>query len=290
VPAPDIEQLVIASLRSEAAPCGAQEDPAAVDRESVLQHVRRVEVRSKSVLIEITLPPDEQTDGVEAAPAVRRLTVPWSPPPGRVARTVVAPPSDAAAPLIPMRAGTRETLLVAIAKARQWSCELSSHQVTSFGIISAREGCTERYVRSILPLAFLAPEVVKAALDGRLPDTYGASRLAANSPLSWDEQKQVLGLHGRPGRQGPGRAPEIQSFLKSSCAAAVENDDAPAPRQARKNLAPPHSITSSARARRDCGIVRPSAFAAFKLTAVSNLVGVCTGRSPGAAPRRIRST
>jgi site-specific DNA recombinase len=156
VPAPDIEQLVIASLRSEAAPCGAQEDPAAVDRESVLQHVRRVEVRSKSVLIEITLPPDEQTDGVEAAPAVRRLTVPWSPPPGRVARTVVAPPSDAAAPLIPMRAGTRETLLVAIAKARQWSCELSSHQVTSFGIISAREGCTERYVRSILPLAFLA--------------------------------------------------------------------------------------------------------------------------------------
>ena len=38
------------------------------------------------------------------------------------------------------------------------------------------------------------------------------------------------------------------------------------------------------------GIVRPRALAVLRLTAVSNLVGVCTGRSPGAAPRRMRST
>jgi site-specific DNA recombinase len=72
--------------------------------------------------------------------------------------------------------------------------ELSSHQAASFGAISAREGCTERYVRSILPLAFLAPEVVKAALDGRLPDSYSVSWLAANSPANWHEQKRSLGL------------------------------------------------------------------------------------------------
>jgi site-specific DNA recombinase len=147
-------------------------------------------VRAGSVLIEIG--PQEQMDGGEVA-ATRVLTVPWSPPPGRVARKVIVPPSDTAAPLIPMRAGTRETLLVAIAKARRWLGELSSHKVTSFGAISAREGCTERYVRSILPLAFLAPEVVKSAIDGRLPDTYGGSRLAAaSSPASWDRQRHTL--------------------------------------------------------------------------------------------------
>ena len=194
VPAPDIEQLVIESLRAEIAPPEAQDDPAAVVRERVLQHVQRVEVRSGSVFIEVGSGPQEQTDGADAAPASRLITLPWSPPPGRVARTVVAPPSDAADQLIPMRAGTRETLLIAIAKARRWLGELSSHQVASFGAISAREGCTERYVRSILPLAFLAPEIVKAALDGRLPDTYGASRLAANSPACWDEQRHELGL------------------------------------------------------------------------------------------------
>ena len=159
-----------------------------------MQQVRRVEVRSGSVLIEIGPPPKEQADGDDAAPSVPLITVPWSPPPGRVARTVVTPPSDTSDQLIPMRADTRETLLVAMAKARRWLDELSSHQVASFGAISARESCTERYVRSILPLAFLAPEVVKAALDGHLPDTYGVSRLAGNSPPSWDEQKRVLGL------------------------------------------------------------------------------------------------
>src|SRR5438034_6046578 len=33
----------------------------------------------------------------------------------------------------------------------------------------------------------------------------------------------------------------------------------------------------------------PSALAVFRLSTVSNLVGVCTGRSPGLAPRSMRS-
>jgi site-specific DNA recombinase len=192
VPAPEIEQLVIESLRSEIAASGSQDDPPEIDRESVLQQVRRVEVRSGSVLVEIG-PRPQETNGGDVAPP-RVITVPWSPPPGRVARTVVVPPSDTAALLIAMRAGTRETLLVAIAKARRWLGELSSHQVTSFGSIAAREGCTERYVRSVLPLAFLAPAVVQAAVQARLPDTYCGSRLAANSAPSWNEQKRSLGL------------------------------------------------------------------------------------------------
>jgi hypothetical protein len=48
-----------------------------------------------------------------------------------------------------------------------------------------------------------------------------------------------------------------------------------------KQLAPPHSMTSSARARIDCGTVRPSAVAVLRLTTSSNLVGCSTGRSAG---------
>jgi predicted ATPase len=51
-----------------------------------------------------------------------------------------------------------------------------------------------------------------------------------------------------------------------------------------------YSITSSARARIDGGIVRPSALAVFRLTIKSNLVGCSTGRSAGLAPLRILST
>src|SRR6202035_3685936 len=54
-------------------------------------------------------------------------------------------------------------------------------------------------------------------------------------------------------------------------------------------LAPLHSITSSASASSVGGRVRPSALAVFWLTTSSNLVGVCTGMSAGLAPRKMRS-
>src|SRR5438105_11287295 len=49
-------------------------------------------------------------------------------------------------------------------------------------------------------------------------------------------------------------------------------------------------MTCSARRRSDGGIVRPSAFAVFRLMTNSNLVGCSTGSSPGFAPFRILST
>src|SRR5262245_36305690 len=50
-----------------------------------------------------------------------------------------------------------------------------------------------------------------------------------------------------------------------------------------------HSITSSARASKVGGTSRPRAFAVFRLITVSYLVGVCTGRSAGFSPFKIRS-
>ena len=55
-------------------------------------------------------------------------------------------------------------------------------------------------------------------------------------------------------------------------------------------FAPPHSITSSARARSVGGIVRPSAFAVFRLMTSSNFEGHSMGRSAGLSPLKIRST
>ena len=51
-----------------------------------------------------------------------------------------------------------------------------------------------------------------------------------------------------------------------------------------------YSITSSARSSSDCGIVRPSALAVLRLITSSNRDGCSTGRSPGLAPFKIRST
>src|SRR5262249_11845011 len=59
----------------------------------------------------------------------------------------------------------------------------------------------------------------------------------------------------------------------------------------RDELATPnHSITSSARARKDSGIVRLMALAAGRLMINSNLVGCSIGRSAALAPLKILST
>ena len=51
-----------------------------------------------------------------------------------------------------------------------------------------------------------------------------------------------------------------------------------------------YSMTSSARASSDGGIVKPSAAAVLRLMTRSVLIGGSTGRSPGLAPLRILST
>src|SRR5215216_6464214 len=58
----------------------------------------------------------------------------------------------------------------------------------------------------------------------------------------------------------------------------------------REKRAPPHSITSSARASSVGGTSRPSALAVLRLITNKNLVGKMTGNSAGLAPLRILST
>src|SRR5262249_30288449 len=56
----------------------------------------------------------------------------------------------------------------------------------------------------------------------------------------------------------------------------------------RDDLAPPHSITSSAMARSDGGTLRPSILAVSALMTSSNLVACTTGKSAGFSPLRMR--
>jgi site-specific DNA recombinase len=44
-----------------------------------------------------------------------------------------------------------------------------------------------------ISLAFLAPSLVKAAVEGRLPRGIGVARLF-DTPVAWSRQHQMLGL------------------------------------------------------------------------------------------------
>ena len=50
----------------------------------------------------------------------------------------------------------------------------------------------------MLPLAFLAPDIVEAVLDGQHPVELTAVRLKrVRLPLAWPEQRRVLGFTDR---------------------------------------------------------------------------------------------
>jgi site-specific DNA recombinase len=92
-----------------------------------------------------------------------------------------------------IRSETRATLVAAIARGRRWLKELVEDASITVERIAKREWCSIRKVNMTISLAFLAPDLVKAAIEGRLPRGMGVARLV-DAPAEWSRQHQMLGL------------------------------------------------------------------------------------------------
>ena len=64
---------------------------------------------------------------------------------------------------------------------------------SSIDEISSREDCTKQHVANNIPLAFLAPDVVRAIIDAHLPRGISARRIA-QPELEWARQWEMLGI------------------------------------------------------------------------------------------------
>jgi hypothetical protein len=76
---------------------------------------------------------------------------------------------------------------------RRWLAEITHGIVSGPDVIAARERCSPRRVAMMISLAFIAPDLVKAAIEGRLPRGIGFTRLT-DPPMEWSRQKAMLGL------------------------------------------------------------------------------------------------
>jgi hypothetical protein len=87
-------------------------------------------------------------------------------------------------------------LLKEIRRAHRCFEALVSGQVGSVAELATLEEISDRYVSSVLPLAFLAPDIVEAIAAGRQPSDLTAHRLirAVDLPIAWSAQKQLLGF------------------------------------------------------------------------------------------------
>src|SRR3954463_11523991 len=92
-----------------------------------------------------------------------------------------------------IRSETKATLIAAIAQGRRWLKELIEDPAATTESIANRAACSVRKVNMTVSLAFLAPDLVKAAIDGHLPQGLGIARLC-DLPIEWARQRQTLGL------------------------------------------------------------------------------------------------
>ena len=87
-------------------------------------------------------------------------------------------------------------LVKAVVRARRWFKQIESGEAKSFNEIAKAENVTDRYVGRLMPLAFLAPDIVAQILVGTQPVDLTAEALIKRTdlPATWAEQRERLGI------------------------------------------------------------------------------------------------
>ena len=173
VSAADVEMIVLYALRS-----AYPDDPELSERALIEARVERVVLRPGSILVE---PRPETASPIEIA---------WSPrTQGGRREILMANGSDGHDRGIKPEA--RTVLLRSIALGRRWAQEILSG--ATLNEIAACEGCTIRHVENTIPLAFLAPDIIRAVVDARLPRGTNV-RSIADPALEWSRQWTSMGI------------------------------------------------------------------------------------------------
>jgi methionyl-tRNA formyltransferase len=115
-------------------------------------------------------------------------------PPTKRFRQILLPHGSSRNEIRPERPERRLRLVSAITRGRRWLDELISGSVTDAEQIALRERCSVRHVNMTISLAFLAPRLVRAAVEGRLPRGINIERLR-DAPAEWSRQFEALGLN-----------------------------------------------------------------------------------------------
>jgi hypothetical protein len=187
IPAHEIETLVVKTVRNH-----LNESTEIADRLLIQNHVTRVEVQSDQLVIELT-------DAIGVGSKRKRksrnaIEVPWSKTPSSRRLEILVPESESPQNIRPIRSENRALLVASIARGRRWLGELITNPEANTESIANREGCSVRRVNMTISLTFLAPNLVKAAIDGRLPHGMGVVRLS-DMPAEWSRQHLMLGLN-----------------------------------------------------------------------------------------------
>jgi site-specific DNA recombinase len=194
IPAADVEDTVVKSLKEYFAASQGKATTGAEglgDRETIAELVTGIVVHRDRLIITLRSGnADEEPDSSDT----RSLTILWQKPPSRKSRQILLLHNTSRSDVRPEQFERRARLVSVIARGRQWLDDVVSGRVTTVAELCVREKCSVRQVNMTISLAFLAPNLVKAAVEGRLPRGVGIERLR-DLPTEWSRQFETLGLN-----------------------------------------------------------------------------------------------
>jgi len=195
VPAAEIEEAVakaIAQHRQHSIP----EHKNTADRANLPAEVARIEVHRGKLAVWLSDSDNrrqkEDADQPAAVDQAPSLLILWAKPPAKRFKEILLPATIERHGVRPIKFERRAALLKSIARGRVWLDEIVSG-TTTVEDIAARQKCSMRHVNMTISLAFIAPGLVKAVVEGRLPREVGVANLR-EPPAEWSLQYQRLGL------------------------------------------------------------------------------------------------
>jgi len=86
-----------------------------------------------------------------------------------------------------------------LVRAHRWFNMLNDGTVGSISELARNEDVQRTYTSRVIPLAFLAPDIIETILDGRQPIDLSLDRIleAMPLPLAWSAQRTILGFRAR---------------------------------------------------------------------------------------------
>jgi site-specific DNA recombinase len=175
--APAIEDAVVQAVRIHLPTDEPIDDAQFLDR-----HLLRVELGQNELIISLRPPEQHHTDECNGGSALR-IRLPWS--------STSSPQSSS---FNSNSANYREEpdlkAVQAIVRARHWASELANGTYASVDELAANAKLNSKVVRNELRLAFLAPEILDATLNGK--PGCSLADLRRISAISWDSQRSEL--------------------------------------------------------------------------------------------------
>jgi len=130
-------------------------------------------VRLAYETIEITVRDHDEVISVPS-PAQTRLSVPGRAPKGS-------------------RVTPDQVWVKALARAYGWRRQLEKCEVTRVSEIAEEMGVGQRYIAQLIPLGWMAPDLIEAILEGSIRPAIPLSYLKTKDlPLDWEAQRQLI--------------------------------------------------------------------------------------------------